>query len=103
MNAHSHLSSDELPEMCVAVLQPEAVLIGIRRDQRGYYQMYDGTIKGHAARLVADRINFALNVTPRQREAMLVGSMMGWHCPAAKPSSDFHADAKSYCDREAHL
>jgi hypothetical protein len=101
MNAHPSAFSDELPKMCAAVLQPEAVLIGIRRGQCGYYQMYDGEITGHAARVVADRINNAFNVTPRQREAMLVGSMMGWHCPAAKPSSDIHAKAKNYCDEEA--
>jgi hypothetical protein len=93
MNAHS----DELPELCVAVLQPEDVLIGIRRDQRGYYQMYDGTITGKAARIVADRLNKALNVTPRQREAMLIGSMMGWDCHAAQPSCDIHATARDYC------
>jgi len=99
MNAHL-LSSDELPEMCVAVLQPQDVLIGIRRGERGYYQMYDGTITGAAARLVADRINHALKVTPRQREAMLIGSMMGWHCPAAKPSCDLHANARNYLQDE---
>jgi len=36
--------------MCVVVLQPGDVLIGIKRGQRGYYQMYDGMVKGEAAR-----------------------------------------------------
>lgn len=96
MNIPRERGADELPEMCVAVLLPQDVLIGIRRDERGYYQMYDGTIAGEAARLVADRINKALKVTPRQREAMLIGSMMGWHCPAARPSCDLHAKARHY-------
>ena len=61
---------EELPEMCVAVLEPETVLIGIKRGQRGYFQMYDGMVKGEAAKLVADRMNKALLVTPQQREAM---------------------------------
>ena len=90
--------ADTLPEMCVAVLQPENVLIGIKRRQRGYFQMYDGTVKGTAARLVADRMNRALGVTPRQREAMLVGSMMGWECPAACPTCDLHAQAAYYME-----
>jgi formylmethanofuran dehydrogenase subunit C len=91
----------ELPEMCVAVLEPETVLIGIKRGQRGYFQMYDGMVKGESAKIVADRMNKALEVTPQQREAMLCGSMMGWDCPAAKPSSDLHAKAKSYCEENA--
>jgi len=91
----------ELPEMCVAILEPETVLIGIKRGQRGYFQMYDGMVKGESAKIVADRMNKALEVTPQQREAMLCGSMMGWDCPAAKPSSDLHTRAKSYCEENA--
>jgi hypothetical protein len=93
----SHLSSS-LPEMCVAILQPENVMIGIKREQRGYFQMYDGMVKGEAAKIVADRMNKALDVTPQQRDAMLCGSMMGWDCPAARPSCDLHVKAKPYTE-----
>jgi hypothetical protein len=86
----------ELPEMCVAVLEPGDVLIGIKRGQRGYFQMYDGMVTGEAAKTVADRMNKALDVTPQQREAMCCGSMMGWDCPAARPSCDLHVKAKPY-------
>jgi hypothetical protein len=96
MNDQTEILGDDLPEMCVAVLQPENVLIGIKRRQRGYFQMYDGTIKGPAARHVADRMNRALGVTPAQREAMFIGSMMGWECPAARPSCGLHARAAFY-------
>ena len=92
----------ELPEMCVAVLPPENVLIGIRRGVSGYYQMYDGLVIGQAARIAADRINKAFDVTPQQREAMLLGSMMGWDCAAAKPACDLHGTAKPYCEEEEH-
>jgi len=85
-----------LPEMCVAILQPEGVLIGIQRGQRGYFQMYDGLVNGDAAKLAADRFNEALHVSPQEREAMLVGSMMGWECPAARPDSDLHRSALPY-------
>jgi hypothetical protein len=97
---HKEMWSD-LPEMCVAILQPENVMIGIKRGQRGYFQMYDDMVKGETAKLVADRINKALHVTPQQREAMLCGSMMGWNCPAARPSSDLHAKAKPYAEENA--
>jgi len=98
MNKQEHRSENELPEICVAVLQPEDALIGIKRSQRGYYQMYDGMVKGEAAKIVADRMNKALDVTPQQREAMFCGSMMGWDCPAARPSCDLHVKAKPYTE-----
>jgi hypothetical protein len=98
MNKRGKRFENGLPEMCVAILQPGDVLIGIKRGQRGYFQMYDGMVKGNAAKLVADRMNKALLVAPQQREAMFCGSMMGWDCPAAKPLCDLHAKAKSYCE-----
>ena len=98
MNKREHRCENESPEMCVAVLQPENVLIGIKHGQRGYFQMYDGMVKGEAAKIVADRMNKALDVTPQQREAMFCGSMMGWDCPAARPSCDLHVKAKPYTE-----
>jgi hypothetical protein len=87
---------EELPEMCVAILQPEDVLIGIKRGERGYFQTYDGMVKGESAKIVADRMNKALGVSSQQREAMFCGSMIGWDCPAAQPWRELHAKAKPY-------
>jgi hypothetical protein len=87
-----------LPEMCVALLLPGEELIGIKRGEPGYFRMYDGMITGETAKIVADRINKALHVTPQQREAMYVGSLMGWNCPGARESSDLHVQARHYCD-----
>jgi hypothetical protein len=95
MNNH-----EDLPEMCVAVLNPGEVLIGIKRGILGYFQMYDGMVQGEAAKIVADRMNQALSVTPQQREAMLVGSMMGWNCPGARACSDLHEKATAYLAEE---
>jgi hypothetical protein len=92
------LFSDDLPDMCVAVLQPDDVLIGIKHGQSGYFQMYGGVLKGDAARAAADMFNLRLHVSPQQREAMLIGSMMGWDCPAARPSCDLHAKATAYTE-----
>jgi len=93
---------DELPEMCVAILQPGDVLIGIKRGESGYYQMYDGMVTGLAAKSVADRFNKALDVTPQQREAMFLGSMSGWDRSVAKPSCPFHAKATHYSEEPIH-
>jgi hypothetical protein len=94
------LFSDDLPDMCVAVLQPDNVLIGIKRGQRGYFQIHGGFVKGDAARAAADTFNRRLHVSPQQREAMLIGSMMGWDCPAARPSCDLHAKATFYAEEQ---
>jgi hypothetical protein len=90
------LFGDELPEMCVAVLEPGTILIGIRRGESGYYQMYDGMVTGPAAKATADRFNQALGVSPQQREALFWGSMSGWDRPVAKPSCPLHAKALPY-------
>ena len=103
MNNREMPVEGELPEMCVAVLEPGDVLIGIKRGQRGYFQMYDGMITGDAAKTVADRMNKALDVTPQHREAMFCGSMMGWDCPAARPSCDLHANAKPYGEKGGRI
>ena len=57
------MNNDDLPEMCVAVLKPGDVLIGIKRGVAGYFQMYDGMVQGQAAKIVADRMNSALNAS----------------------------------------
>lgn len=54
-----------------------APVIEIRRGEPGYTPCFDGQS--------ADVLNAAAGVTPAQREAMLVGSMFGWHAPAADP------------------
>lgn len=33
---------------------------------------------------------------------MLLGSMIGWDCAAAKPTCDLHDTAKPYCEEEDH-
>jgi hypothetical protein len=98
MSALQRGSDEELPEMCVAILPPGDVLIGIKRGVSGYYQMYDGMVTGKGAKITADRFNKALDVSPQQREAMFWGSMAGWECPAARPSCPIHAKAKLYCE-----
>lgn len=55
----------------------DAQVIRVKRGEMGFYPVY--------TRLSADDLNRDLRVTPAQREAMLIGSLMGWHVPGANP------------------
>lgn len=75
-----------LPEFCYAVMigDPEQAIL-IKRGDSGYRPY----TKGHPPQVEAfvnDR-NELLGVTPAQREAMIAGSMFGWHTPGADPSN----------------
>lgn len=56
----------------------EAKIIAIKRGGMGFYPIH--------SRLSADQLNELEGVTVAQREAMLAGSMFGWHLKAADPS-----------------
>lgn len=75
---------DHLPPVAFAVLPGRDQLIQLRRGQCGYYPVTatrgDLTLEQHA-----ERLNAELGVTADQAEAMLIGSMFGWHVPAANP------------------
>ena len=57
-----------------------APLIAIKRGEQGFHPIH--------SRLSADQLNELNSVTPAQREAMLCGSMFGWHLKGADPA--FH-------------
>ncbi len=73
-----------LPKRCFAVLPGRDQLIEVRRGDCGYYpwDVGDGT-EQLDLQDIADGINARLGVTPEQVEAMLIGSMFGWHVPGA--------------------
>ncbi len=71
-----------LPEFCFQTNNMNEEVILIKRGENGYHRYYDGTIKGKEA---AAELNERLGITPAQAEAMLVGSMFGWHVPGARP------------------
>lgn len=60
----------------------EAPIIAIERGEMGFKPIY--------SRKSADELNAAEGVTPEQRQAMLAGSMFGWHVPGADP--EFYQD-----------
>lgn len=57
-----------------------APVIALQRGEPGYHPIH--------SRLTADELNALEGVTPAQREAMLTGSMFGWHLKGADPK--FH-------------
>ena len=75
----------ELPDVCYSTLPTTDEIIMIMSERRGYYRCTFSTDdSAHNRALVKDR-NANLGVTRAQEEAMLAGSMHGWHVPAAKP------------------
>jgi hypothetical protein len=53
-------------------------VIAVKRGESGYYPIFTP--------LSADALNAKAGVTAPQREAMHIGSMMGWHVPGANPA-----------------
>lgn len=75
-----------LPPLCAVRMPGDGRPVVVVRGEPGYcnapYEGFD-----------PDRYNASLGVTPAQREAMLAGSMFGWHVPGANPAA--HANAKA--------
>lgn len=77
-DAEEHLA--KLPEIAFSELPGRGVIVIIKRGESGYYPTQD-TYVGRDV----DELNASLGVTPAQAEAMLNGSIFGWHVPAADP------------------
>ena len=67
------------------IYDSDAPVIALKRGEPGYYPIHTP--------LSADALNQAEGVTPAQREAMLMGSMFGWHLKGADPA--FHAELQA--------
>lgn len=70
---------DKLPEFSFAYLNTTNEVIMIKRGINGYYPQPD--LEGYSV----DQLNEAYGITKPQAEAMLKGSMFGWHVPASDP------------------
>lgn len=76
---------DKLPLICAARLPSTGEPIYLRRGEQGYWPA--------GSDVDPDDFNQALGVTPAQREAMLAGSMFGWHTPGADPEHPMYRNA----------
>ena len=79
--------AEGLPELCFSTLRTTGQLICIKRGESGYYPSdWDTGDKERNVEL-ADELNENLGVTPAQRQAMEIGSLVGWDVPGADPGN----------------
>ncbi len=71
----------KLPEFCYHILPSSGEPIGIQRGVPGHVKV----AKLPAGVDTVEKANELLGVTKAQAEAMLVGSMFGWHVSGADP------------------
>lgn len=81
-----------LPLTCFAVQHSSGKLIEIWQGRTGYREISEDWVKMKMTELdagttqeLADKLNSPDRVTPAQVEAMICGSMFGFHVPAANP------------------
>lgn len=75
----------DLPAGCYSTLPSTGELIVINRGEAGYFNTMLSKPDPDENRRNADAWNAAGGVTKAQEAAMLAGSMVGWHVPAANP------------------
>ena len=78
---------NSLPERCYATLPSTGELIIITKGEKGYTSVNDGNNSREQNQKLADCHNTEMGVSKAQAEAMLVGSLFGWHTKAADPAN----------------
>ena len=76
---------NELPETCFTTLPGMGDLIILKRGETGYYRSDWETGNKIKNQEIADFHNRQRGITPAQVEAMMAGSMAGFHVPGANP------------------
>ena len=79
--------AEGLPDICFSTLPTTGELICIKKGESGYYRSDWSTDDPERNAELADYNNERLGVTSEQRQAMECGSMHGWECPGADPST----------------
>ena len=62
-------------------------IIVVKKGESGYYKTNISSNDREEIQRLADEYNDKLGVTKAQAEAMVSGSMFGWHVPAADPKN----------------
>jgi len=79
--------AEGLPDLCFSTLPSTGDLICIKKGEKGYYPSDWNTDNPERNAELADYNNERLGVTAAQRQAMECGSMHGWDCLGADPST----------------
>jgi len=79
--------AEGLPDLCFSTLPSTGDLICIKKGEKGYYPSDWNTDNPERNAELADYNNERLGVTAAQRQAMECGSMHGWDCSGADPST----------------
>lgn len=79
--------AEGLPDLCFSTLPSTGELICIKKGESGYYPSDWSTDNPERNAELAEFNNERLGVTAAQRQAMECGSMHGWGCPGADPST----------------
>lgn len=82
----SNENTKTLPDLCYSILPAGGDLIIIKLHETGYSLCDYSTADREANRRLADELNKRMGIGKAQEEAMLAGSIFGWHVPAADPS-----------------
>ena len=88
---HKQTNLKKLPEWCFAMHPKKHIIIRIDRGESGFSltiaedMPYISTKDYKNLYEFIDHLNENIGVTPGQRQAMIFGSMFGWHLPMADP------------------
>lgn len=80
----------KLPVVCYVLVPAERIIGKVVRGEPGYYKTPPLPPSCKDPQKFCDELNRDLGVTPAQAEAMLNGSMWGWHVPAADPDHEIN-------------
>lgn len=80
----AHPTAEGLPELCYSRLGEDDSCVILKRGVLGYWAT--DYPKGYTDAII-DQMNARLGVTPAQRLAMEIGSMVGWDVPGADPAA----------------
>lgn len=76
-----------LPEECYSVLPTTGAVVLIKKGESGFYEVNTHTGDTGSNQMYVNEMNKRLCVSKAQEAAMVAGSMFGWDCRAALPSS----------------
>ena len=76
-----------LPEKCYVYIETSNDLGIVNKGEMGYYHTDITALSREEMKEMVDELNEKIGVTKAQAEAMKLGSMFGWSCPAADPKN----------------